>query len=202
MDHKVSQVFGDQITVDPSSVEILLDTSLSDSLGNYSGDLRFKSSRDDKSGANLLFRDKFSDTLGSSKLHFSGDSLGSDINGTSEETRENKGVVDLVGEIRSTSGNNVSTSFIGLIGHDFGNGVGQSKDDWLLSHALDHLWLKDSSSGDTDEEMGTLDNLLKRSLFAIGVGNFCQSLLFIVHIDRSILVDSTLGITNNDILDT
>lgn len=56
-----------------------------------------------------------------------------------EDTREGNGVVDLVREIRTSSGNDGCTGFASDIGHDLGGWVRKCKDDRVWIHRFNHL---------------------------------------------------------------
>ena len=99
---------------------------------------------------------------GGGHLHVLGDLLRADVERPAEDEREPQDVVDLVGVVRPSGGDDgVRPRGARLFGHDLGIGVREREDDRVLRHTAQHLAGHRPGDRQTDEHVGADQRVLQ-----------------------------------------
>ena len=114
---------------------------------------------------------QFRDPLDASDLHVIVDGGRPDIERTAEDKREAQDVVDLIGQVRATGGeNDVGGRLARFLRVDFRVRVGQREHDRLRGHALHLRTRKNTRASEAQEQVRPIDHIIERTgLVAIGV---------------------------------
>lgn len=95
--------------------------------------------RQEALGIDALFSPVRRQGVGRCEGHLVGDSAGTHVEDSPEDTGETQGVVDLVGEIAAAAGDDARTGFAGDPRPDLGDRVGTGEDNGVVGHLPDPL---------------------------------------------------------------
>ena len=144
-----------------------------------------------------LLAGQLGDRHGGGDLHLVIDRGGADIQRAAEDERETQHIVDLVGIVRTPSGNDtIGAHPLGIRGRDFGIGVGHRKDDRLGGHFLDIFGGQRARRREAEEDICADQRLFQRARIGIDrMGAFP-----LVEPARTITIDHTGPVTHGDVL--
>ena len=119
------------------------------------------------------------------------------VEGAAEDIGEPNDVIDLVGIVgTSRRHQHVGACLHSVFVGNFGDGVGQGKDDGVFGHALDHLFRQDVTLGQSDKDVGAVDGLFQR--VDVGTLGGKETLLLVQVLTAG--SNDTLGVEHDDIL--
>ena len=135
---------------------------------------------------------KFGDAFNTSDFHLVVDVCGAHIQCTSENEREAKHVVHLVGKVRPPRRDNrFWVHRTGGCGVNFGVRVGKRKDDRRVCHFGDHFGLQNTGARKAKKQISAVNHITKRcSGGALGIVGFLRG-----HILGSAIVNKAFNIT-------
>ena len=143
-----------------------------------------------------LFLRERGERAGGSDLHLVVDRTGPHVQRAAEDEREPEHVVDLVGEVGPSRGDDgVRPGSLRLVVRDLRVRVGHGADERLLGHGLHHLARHDVGGGQPDEDVGAAHRVGQRA--AVGLGG--EARLVGVHPFRAALVDDALRVDQDDV---
>ena len=138
--------------------------------------------------------------MSGSQFHFLVDFAGAYIEGAAEDAREGQEVIDLVGEVGAPCADHPCTGFMGKLRHDFRRRVCHAHDDGILCHGAHHFLGEAAGHGNTDEDIGILDDIGQGPLAHLAVRDFGDIFLEGVHALLAAFIDGSAGIAEQDIL--
>src|SRR5579872_2061888 len=135
--------------------------------------------------------------VGGGELHFLVDGGGSHVERAAEDEGESENVVDLVGIVRASGGDdNVAAAGSGLVVHDFGIRIGHREDDRVGCHGADHL------GGDRTFGRESGENVSTDQRFREGpqVGVEREAFFVGIHARGAAAVDDAFCVAEDDVL--
>ena len=132
-----------------------------------------------------------------SQFHLFVDGGGVDVEGSPEDVGEADDIIYLIRIVSSSCGHQyVRTGFHRILITDFRNGIGESEDDRILGHRLDHLLREHIALGEAHEHVGTADGLCQRVDVGARGG---EEALLLVQVG-ALSGDDALGVEHHDVL--
>ena len=139
---------------------------------------------------------EFRDGVGRGDFHLLVDRGRAAIERAAEDERETKHVVDLVGIVRaSRADDRVGAGGDGVLGPDFGIGIGHREDQGIAGHGLDHLAGEDAGRRQAEKDVRAGDRFGQRA----GGGLVGVTRLVLLEPPRSARVDDAGAVDDQDL---
>ena len=129
-------------------------------------------------------------------LHLLVDAGGVDIERAAEDEGEAEHVVDLVDVVAAARADDgVGADFQRQLGHDFGRGIGQHKEQRIRRHAPDHLLRDRAGDGQADQRVSALQSVVQTARVG-GDGEFG---LVDIHVVFALMMQHAARIEHEDV---
>src|ERR1700733_2389212 len=147
-------------------------------------------------GVGDIFFCQIGESVGCSELHFFVDGGGTNVEGSTENEGESENVVDLVGIVGASSGDDdITAAGLSLGVSNFGVGVGHGEDDRIGGHGAHHVGSDRTLHGETGKDVGADDSFSQRTQ----LGFLREALFVFVHSFSAAVIDDSFCVAEENV---